>query len=127
MDWNAIGTDVILGIVGVLLTALGTVITYLINKFVKDEKLKKIVQSLNELVQQSVQYVYQTYVEALKDTGMFTVDAQKEALEKCLEKINENMPEDVKNWLNENYSDITAYLKTLIESCIAALKNKSGK
>lgn len=122
MNWGEIGTELILGIIGILIAGLGTITTYLINKYVKDAQLKKIVTSLNDLVQTSVKYVYQTYVEALKDKNMFDVEAQSKALEMCLEKINTNMPADVKKWLEENYSDVQEYLKTLIEAALATFK-----
>lgn len=123
MDWASIGTDVVLGIIGVLITAVGTILTYVINKYIKNDKLKSIVSSLNTLVLNSVEYVYQTYVEALKDENMFTEEAQKEALAQCLAKIEENLPTDVKEWLEENYDDVTSYLTDLIESTIAKIKS----
>lgn len=127
MDWNEIGTQVILGIIGILITGLGTLITYLINKYVKNDQLKSIISSLNQTVQNAVLETYQTYVEALKKDGMFNAEAQKEALNKALENIKTNLPADVMNWLKENYDDIDAYLKTLIESCIGLLKNQGTK
>lgn len=127
MDWNAIGTQVILGIIGVLITGLGTLITVLINKYVKNDKLKNILSSLNEVVQKAVSEVYQTYVEALKKDGMFNKEAQEEALNKALEIIKTNAPKDVMNWLNSNYTDIDAYLKSQIEAVIGLLKNNFKK
>lgn len=127
MDWASIGTQVILGIIGVLITGLGTLITYVINKYVKNDKLKYILSSLDTLVGSSVEYTYQTYVEALKDKNMFTEEAQREALAKCLDKIQKNMPTDVKKWLDDNYDDVSSYLTDLIEAMIAKLKNNAGK
>lgn len=95
MDWAEIGTQVILGIIGVLITGLGTLITVLINKYVKNDKLKQILSSLNETIKNAVSEVYQTYVEALKKDGMFDEAAQKEALNKALTTIKQNLPTDV--------------------------------
>ena len=125
MDWNGIATEIILGVVGLVMSALGILITYLINKYIKNDELKGIVNSLNELVRNSVLEVYQTYVEALKKGGIFNETAQNEALERCLALINRNMPENVHAWLEANYCDIEAYLKSLIESQIGLLKNQS--
>ena len=127
MDWAEIGTQIILGIIGVLITGLGTLITFLINKYVKNDKLKTILSSLNETVRNAASEVYQTYVEALKDKDMFTEEAQKEALEKALVIIKNNLPTDVMNWVKENYSDIDAYFKSLIEAAIGLLKNTGTK
>lgn len=123
MNWAEIGTQVIVGIIGVLITGLGTLITFLINKYVKNDKLKTILSSLNEVVKNAVSEVYQTYVEALKKDGMFDAEKQKEALNKALEIIKTNLPTDVMNWVKENYSDIDVYFKSLIEAAIGLLKN----
>ena len=125
MDWNGIATEIILGIVGLVMSALGILITYLINKYIKNDELKGIVNSLNELVKNSVLEIYQTYVEALKKGGIFDEQSQNEALERCLALINRNMPEKVHAWLEANYGDIEAYLKSLIEAQIGLLKNQS--
>lgn len=127
MNWAEIGTQVILGIIGVLITSLGTLITVLINKYVKIDKLKNILASLNEVVQKAVSEVYQTYVEALKKDGMFDAEAQKEALNKALEIIKANASKDLMDWLNANYTDIDAYLKSQIEAVIGLLKNSGSK
>ena len=127
MDWAEIGTQVILGIIGVLITGLGTLITFLINKYVKNDKLKTILSSLNETVRNATSEVYQTYVEALKDKDMFDEKAQKEALDKALVIIKTNLPVDVMNWVKENYSDIDSYFKSLVEAAIGLLKNTGTK
>lgn len=127
MNWGQIGTEIIIGFVGVLITALGLVVTYLINKYIKDQELKDILNSLHELVRNSVLEVYQTFVEALKDKDIFDKKAQKLALERCLNLIKTNMPPKVEEWLKSNVKDIDAYLKGLIEAQIGALKNSGGK
>ena len=125
MNWGEIGTQVILGIVGALISAFGILITYLVNKYVKDNQLKTILLNLNNLVQNSVLEVYQTYVEALKKAGGFDTEAQKLALERCLALVKANMPKDIETWLKSNYSDIDSYLKSLIEAKIGLLKAKA--
>lgn len=122
MNWAEIGTQIIIAVIGVVVSGLGTLITYLINKYVKNDKLKTVLNSLHELVKDSVLEIQQTYVEALKKDGMFDAEAQKEALERCLLVIKTNMPKDIKAWLDANVSDIEAYLKTLIEATISGLK-----
>ena len=125
MNWSEIGTQVILGILGVVISALGVFVTYLVNKYVNDNKLKTILNSLNNLVQNSVLEVYQTYVEALKKAGSFDAEAQKLALERCLALVKVNMPKELETWLKSNYSDIESYLKSLIEAQIGLLKSKA--
>ena len=125
MNWGEIGTQVLLGIIGVIISAVGVIVTYLVNKYVNDNKLKTILSSLNNLVQNSVLEVYQTYVEALKKAGSFNAEAQKLALERCLALVKANMPKDIETWLKANYSDIESYLKSLIEARIGLLKSQA--
>lgn len=125
MNWGEIGTQIILSIIGIIISALGVLVTYLVNKYVNDAKLKTILSSLNNLVQNSVLEVYQTYVEALKKAGSFDADAQKIALERCLALVKANMPKALETWLKSNYSDIESYLKSLIEAQIGLLKAKA--
>ncbi len=123
MNWNEIGTQLIVGIVGIIVSGLGVFVTYLINKWVKDNELKTIITSLNDVVKNAVAETYQTYVEALKEQDNFTLEAQKIAVERCLETIKANMPIKVEEWLKSNYTDIEKYLKSLIEAQIGLLKN----
>lgn len=127
MNWGQIGTEIIISLAGVVISALGLFLTYLINKYIKDQKVKDIINSLHQLVRNSVLEVYQTFVEELKGKDLFDKEAQNKALERCLGLIRANMPNDVKAWLEANVGDITAYLRSLIEAQIGSLKNSGGK
>lgn len=125
MDWSAIGTQIIIGIIGALLSGLGILITYFINKFVKNDQLKNILNSLNNTVKNAVSETYQVYVQEVKEKGIFDKDAQNKALHMALETIKKNLPKDVEKWLKDNYDDIESFLKSLIEAQIGLLKNKN--
>lgn len=125
MDWAELGTQIILSLVGVVGSALAGLLTYLISKYIKNDKLKLLMNSFNELIQNSVAEVYQTYVEALKKDNMFDKEAQAEALRRCLELINKNMPNDIKSWLDKNHNNIEEFIKDTIESHIALAKRTS--
>ena len=127
MNWSEILTEALISLIGLLFSALGVFLTYLINKYVKDQKAKDIINSLRQVVRDSVFEVYQTYVQELKERDIFNVEAQKVALERCLRLIKTNMSSDVKTWLEANYGDFTPYLKSLVEAQIGALKNSGGK
>ncbi|MBO7691549.1 MAG: hypothetical protein J6T10_02805 [Methanobrevibacter sp.] len=122
MDWNAIGTQVIIGIVGVIISGLGIFVTYLINKWVKNDELKQIMNSLYQLVKSAVLEIQQTYVDQMKKDNIFDYEAQKLAVEKCIKTIKANMPIKVEEWLKSNFKDIEAYLKTLIEAQVKLIK-----
>ena len=126
MNWNEIATQVILGIIGVLVTGLGSLLTYIINKYVKNEKGKTIANSFKQLVMTNVQSTYQTYVEALKKEGKFDKEAQEKALSRCVNNVKKTMPDTTRKWLSSNYQDITEVIKQTIESCIKESKD-NGK
>lgn len=126
MDWGQILTEIILSAIGVIFSALGVFITYLINKHVKNESLKATVNSLHELIKNSVLNVYQTYTQELKEKNIFNEAEQKAALDKALALIEQNATPEIKAWLTNNTKDVKAYLISMIEASIADLKNKGG-
>lgn len=127
MNWNSILTELIIGLIGVIISGLGIYVTYLINKWIKDQELKDMINSLNEIIRNAVLEVYQTYVQELKDKNIFDKEAQKIALEQALKIIKENMPEKIEAWLKTNITNYQEYLIGLIEAQIGALKNSSGR
>lgn len=126
MNWENIFTEAVIGIIGIVITALGTLVSYWISTKIKDEKLKNVLNSLNELVKKAVLEVYQTYVESLKANGAFNLDAQRNALQRALNIIKANMTTEVEEWLKTNVNDVETYLKSMIEAQIALLKNKEA-
>lgn len=112
----------LLWVLGIIFSGLGAFATYLINKYVKNNNAKNILNSLLTLVKNSVLEIKQTYVDELKKQGTFDIKAQKIALEKCYQKIVTNMPKEMEIWLKDNYNDIEAFIKGLIESQIGLLK-----
>lgn len=122
MNWESILTEAILSVLGLVFTALGGLVSYWIAKKIKDDKLKSIINSLNEVVKKATLEVYQTYVEELKDKNIFDLEAQKTALSRALKIIETNCTQEAKEWLKSNVSDVEGYLKGLIEAQIALLK-----
>lgn len=122
MSWETLLTEIILSIAGVVVSALGALVSYWISKKIKDDKIKTIVNELNEVVKKATLEVYQTYVEELKEKNMFDVEAQKKALSRALDIIKTNLSTDVLKWLETNFKDVEKYLKGLVEAQIALLK-----
>ena len=127
MNWNELLTEIIISVVGILISGLGAYVTYLIQKHIKNEELKQIISELNNVVRNSVLETYQTYVQELKDKDIFDKEAQNLALNRALQLIKENIPEKVFEWLKSNFKDYESYLKSLIEAQIGALKNSGGR
>lgn len=122
MNWAEIGTEILLSVIGVVISGLGIFITYLINKYIKNDQIKTYLNSLHDIVKACTQEVYQTYVDALKKNNAFDKEAQERALQLCLEKVNQNLPKDLKNWLDTYQVDVNKYLISLIESNVYLMK-----
>ena len=122
MNWADILQKIIFWLLGLAGTGATAFVTYLINKFIKNKEYKELVTAT---VNNCVLDVYQTYVEYFKDNNIFDEAKQKEALQRCLDLIKQNIPTTALNWLNKIYNDVDNHLITLIESNIA--KSKKGE
>lgn len=125
MDWSQI-QNIIFSCIGIVLTGLCSwittkIITWL-NTKIKDKKVAGYVTSIAEIVMNAVKEVMQTYVDSLKQEGAFTEEKQKIALEKCLVIIESQLTDELKTYINENFGDMTSYLKTQVEAMIYNLK-----
>lgn len=120
-------------IINILLAALGTALTGLvgwavaafttwINTKIKNEKFAHFMSTTFEITANAVKEVYQTYVDAIKKEGKFDEEAQKKALEMCLNKIKSQLAPELLDFIGKNFGDVTDYLKSLIESYIYSLK-----
>ena len=81
--------------------------------FVEERQLNFNLQKLD---------VSQTYVDALKNTGEFTKEAQVIAKEKAIDIATKLITEDGKKAVEEIYGDFSIWLSTTIESNVK--KNK---
>ena len=122
--------DIIMNIIqstlSVIITGLITFATskliQLINSKINDKKAANYLSTIINLVGDSVKSVYQTYVESLKNQDIFTEEAQKEALDRCMNMIKSQLAPELINYITNNFGDLESYLKTLIESTIYTLK-----
>jgi type II secretory pathway pseudopilin PulG len=104
--WNDIIKDVVVSVVGIILSALGTWLTYFISTKVKSEKEKAILNGAINIVSDGVKYVYQTYVEAIKGTPGWNKTTIKEANDKAIAYIKGNLSEQMITYLKSNGKDI---------------------
>ena len=70
MEWRQILTEVIISILGIVITVVSGYIIAWIDSKNKDEKIKRILNDALNIVSNGVDYVYQTYVEELKGTTL---------------------------------------------------------
>ncbi len=117
----------------VIIAAVPVVTTYLCN-FLKQKSNQAAAKTNNDLaasyikeaadaITTAVTFTSQTYVDNLKNSGTFTVENQKEAFNKAMNKAVEILSAEAKEYLTKAYGDLTNYLTTKIE---AEVRNQKG-
>lgn len=96
-----------------------------INNTIDNETAIKYNNMIFTTVTDCVIATNQTYVDSLKQQGSFDAEAQKVAFQKTLDAVLAILTDDVKEYIQEAFGDITVYLTTLIESSVN--KNKASK
>ena len=127
MDWQNILTQIVLSLVGLVISVGGTWLTYLISKKVKNEDLKNMLSDALKIVQNGVDYTYQTYVEALKGTDFWDKEAMKVAQEKAAEYIRSNLTDEVKKYIESTCKTLEEWIKQQIEIAIKKSKDSANK
>lgn len=125
MDWRQILTEIIISILGIVLTAVSGYVMAWISSKIKDEKMKRILNEALQIVSNGVDFVYQTYVEGLKGTSLWDENAMKEASSRAMEYVKANLTEDAKAFISKNGKDLAEWIKEQIE--IAVQKSKRNK
>lgn len=124
MEWRQILTEVIISILGIVITVVSGYIIAWINSKIKDEKIKRILNDALKIVSNGVDYIYQTYVEKLKGTTLWDADAMKEASNRAMEYINANLTEEAKAFISKNGKDLAEWIKEQIEIAIKKSKDQ---
>lgn len=123
MEW----TDLLLKIAEVCLVPVLCVLTNALVKFIKskiselesrieNENLQKYISMFNDTICNCVIATNQTYVEALKKEGAFTLEAQKAAFEMTKNSVLELLSEEAEIYLTQIYGDLMAYMQVKIEA-----------
>lgn len=115
-----------------IIPLLGILTTYLvqwiklrssqIQKTMDNELLKKYTSMLEDTISNCVIATNQTYVEALKEQNAFGSVEQKIAFEKTYVAVMEILTEEAKDYLQEVFGDLQAYITSQIEAQVN--KNK---
>ena len=124
MDWRQILTEIIISILGIVITVVSGYIIAWINSKIKDEKIKRILNDALNIVSNGVDFVYQTYVEELKGTSLWDENAMKEASSRAMEYINANLTEEAKAFISKNGKDLAEWIKEQIEIAIKKSKDQ---
>lgn len=124
MDWQTI----LLSALSVILTGLATwgverLVAFL-NSKIKNAKALQYLTDAVGIVANAVKATYQTYVQALKDKDMFTAEAQKTALSAAVNQAQSQMSNELKNYITNNFGDLTEWITSQIEAALYDLKKK---
>lgn len=124
MSWN----DVIISVCSIILTALAswasTMLIAWLNEKLKGTKSERYVMEAYRIVEECVKVTYQTYVEAIKGTELWTKEAQEHALQMALESAKSQLNSSTTKYIAENFGGVDEYLVGLIEAIIYDLKKR---
>lgn len=90
-----------------------------------DIKQQGYIKEIADAISAAVAATSQTYVDALKKNGAFTVEAQKEAANKALTACLASISPAAQAFIEAAYGDIKDYLTTKIEAEVRKQKNEA--
>lgn len=99
----------------VIVSAIKNITNSLVEKS-KSEITDKILIEISDCAQSAVLSVSQTYVDTLKAAGTFDDAAQKKALAMALAALTGSLTQSAKDFIVENFGDLTTYLTGRIEA-----------
>lgn len=124
MDW----TDILFSVLGIILTGLASwgtsVLIKWLNSKIKNKELAAFATTIVTVINNAVKATYQTYVESIKGTDLWTKEAQEHALQMALETAKSELTTEAISYIEEQHGDVEKYLVTLIESSLYDLKNQ---
>lgn len=118
MNWEDLLIYIIKAVCGLVISVGIPLLFTVIRNKVKDEKLNRLLSRVELIVSKAVILVDQTYVDALKEEGLFDKEAQKAAFEMCKEKVLEMLNEETIKALAETFADYEEWIRTLIEAYV---------
>lgn len=124
MDWQKLVTDIVIWALGLLATSGGAYLVNLIRTKVKNEKIQNILLGAVNIVQDGVDYTYQTFVENMKGTTLWDDAAKEVALNKALDYAKMNLSDKAKNLITKDYGDLETWIKNQIEVAIKKSKQQ---
>lgn len=118
MNWEDLLTYIIQTLCGLAITVGIPFLFTLLRKKIKDEKLARLISRVENIVSKTVILINQTYVDALKEEGLFDKEAQKAAFEMCKEKVLAMLNDETIVAIAETFGDYEEWIRTLIEAYV---------
>lgn len=120
--------NTILAALGIIITALaswaGEALVSLIKQKIQDKKIANLLAKITMVITDTVQAIYQEFVETLKEEGKFDEEAQETAKRKAVEIIEAQLTIAMREFIAENFGDLELWINQKIESVIYELKAK---
>ena len=85
---------------------------------IDDENAKRLLEEACDAVMTAVICTNQTYVDALKKNGTFSMENQKEAFQKSYETALSIMSVEARDLIEELYGDVQTWLTAKIEAAV---------
>lgn len=123
--WQEILTSIILSVVGVVISGVGAFLMAWIRSKIKDDKMAKIVDEAFFIVQDGVNYVYQTYVEELKGTSLWDKAAMQAANQKAIDYIYKHLSQEAISYIVSKGQNIDEWIAEQIEIAIKQSKDNN--
>lgn len=89
----------------------------------QNERLRALLTDAENAVSTSVDFIEQTFVKSMKDSGKWDADAMKVAMNEAAENAMNMLLESSKTMLENNGVDIREYIVTKIEAYIQSKKS----
>lgn len=118
MDWKDLLIYIIQSLCGLVISVGIPYAFALLRKKVKDEKLARIIDRVENIVSKTVILVNQTYVDALKESDLFDKEAQKAAFDMCKERVLAMLNDESIKAIAETFGDFDEWIRTLIEAYV---------
>lgn len=120
---NEFLSELLLAVVTATVPVVSAFLVSFINKLrnqaveqVEDAKRQSYITEIANAVSVAVAATSQTYVDALKTSGSFTVEAQKEAAQKALTACVAAISPAAQSFITSAYGDLAEYLTNRIEA-----------
>ena len=118
MTWKDLLIYIIQTVCGAVISVGIPMLFVVIRKKVKDEKLERIINRVENIVSKTVILVNQTYVDALKENDKFDKTAQIAAFNMCKEKVLAMLNDESIKAIAETFGDFDEWIRTLIEAYV---------
>ena len=91
----------------------------------RNERVRGLVEEIDESVRTAVQYVNQTFVDELKKSGVFgeSDEYAKEAFDLAFNTTLQTISAEAAEWIYKTFGDVHAYLEPKIEKEVSVQKN----